>query len=502
MGWKFNPFTGNLDWYDPALGVIDELGDVDTTTDTPEQNEVLKWNGTAWAPAPYNYNFEFSIDSFSDETGALLLIGSGVRKAIGAMSYTASYNNGPPTSAHVTVHEDGQLVETAGNMDAPNYTSGTNSVAVDYPDEKDGFLRFKLWAYHDDTEYTELYPAQIYFRNYIKWGTIETDGTCDSDYITGMTDKDISNDQTRSVSINCVEGEELLFCFPASYASIHAEGYLFNDIICPFTVSTVSYTNENGYTEDYKVCRSDNANLGDSTLTTSTSSAIINSIYYGTSTDASGHTDGEIGALNSLVSNNEHQTVSVDPGASDHVVYAYPTRLGTTAYGIDYEADEDNSFRFDSIGCGMNRETLSVTNENGYSENYYVYTSDIVNMPGSTLILGNDISGVIDRVYYGGSTKTSGYTEGDVEGLDDSEITNDVTQTWDTIDLDAGGYYIFAMPNRHTTPTFYDNDTGFEAAFGEAEIVSVTNASGWTEDYKVFRSENPLGPGDFTLRTE
>src|SRR3990167_10885667 len=45
---------------------VNELNDVDTTSDTPSLSEVLKWNGTNWVPAAYNYEFAFSIASFSD----------------------------------------------------------------------------------------------------------------------------------------------------------------------------------------------------------------------------------------------------------------------------------------------------------------------------------------------------------------------------------------------------------------------------------------------------
>lgn len=103
--------------------------------------------------------------------------------------------------------------------------------------------------------------------------------------------------------------------------------------------------------------------------------------------------------------------------------------------------------------------------------------------------------------YWGGSTTASSYSEADVEGLDESLLSNDPTQTWAAITLDVSEYFIFAMPSRLTTPLFYDNDTGFEFAMEAPETVSITNSSGYTEDYKVFRSENILGPGTITLRT-
>ena len=50
---------------------------------------------------------------------------------------------------------------------------------------------------------------------------------------------------------------------------------------------------------------------------------------------------------------------------------------------------------------------------------------------------------------------------------------------------------LFAYPTREGTATFTDNDSGFAFAMESPETVSVTNASGYTENYYVYRSTNP-----------
>ena len=380
-------FSSNADELFLSSGVseINELVDVDTKSTSPTRDQVLKWNGTNWVPAAYDDTFVFSITSFSDGESTTQLIGVGEWKAIDAMSFTASYENGPPDTTWVSIGyntTDYDKSGSIGEMDSPNFTAGSNTVSISYPKTRDQYLRFSLSSQtgSDTDTYAE---TAIYFRNYIYYGTTsEASGWDTSDIVNLKT----SGPTTTYISNYTITGSTdhyILFAHPASYTSLHVSGMIFNSVICPFEeAATVSVTNTAGYTENYKVYRSTLTNLGNSTLTTSTSNTKIN------------------------------------------------------------------------------------------------------------------------RIYYGGSTKASTYTESDIEGLDTSEVTNDQTQTWDTITLDASEYFIFAMPARLSTPTFKDNDTGFEAAFLSPETVSVTNVNGQVEDYSVFRSEQILGPGSFTLLTE
>ncbi len=367
-----------------GISEINMLEDVDTQTTTPTRDQVLKWNGTNWVPAAYNATFVFSITSFSDGESTTQLIGVGEWKAISAITFTAAYDNGPPDSSWVSVGyntTDYDLSGAISTMGTTPYETGTNSVAISYPSTRDQYIRFNLSSQAGSDTDTSAETA-IYFRNYIYYGiTTEASGWDTSD-IVALTTSGPTSTYASSYSINAGVGQYLIFAHPSAYTSLHASGMLFNSVICPFEdVATVSVTNSAGYTENYKVYRSTNTNLGNSTLTTSTSNTKIN------------------------------------------------------------------------------------------------------------------------KIYYGGSTVASSYSEANVEGLDQGTVTNDQTQTWTAITLDAGEYFIFAMPARLTEPTFYDNDTGFEAAFNTPETVSVTNVNGQTENYSVYRSENILGPGSFTLRT-
>src|SRR3989337_3841774 len=133
-----------MPYYPPILGggtvtAIDHLTDVDTTTDAPALSEVLKWDGSNWVPAAYNYEFAFSIATFSDGiSDTSQLIGSGTWQAIGAVSFTATYNNEPGgMTAHVAL--SGSSVAWSGNLGmTPTTGPETNTEAGAYPTSRTG----------------------------------------------------------------------------------------------------------------------------------------------------------------------------------------------------------------------------------------------------------------------------------------------------------------------------------------------------------------------------
>lgn len=58
--------------------------------------------------------------------------------------------------------------------------------------------------------------------------------------------------------------------------------------------------------------------------------------------------------------------------------------------------------------------------------------------------------------------------------------------------------HVYAIPTRYGTPAFKDAETGFQAGFYLAETIAFTNASGYTENYDVWLSNNP-GLGSMTV---
>jgi len=398
---KFNPFTGKLDQvvsttteisdFDTevannsavsantakvsANGSVNTHSDVDTVTDAPARDEVLKWNGTNWFPATYDTTFAMTIASFADNQTNTQLIGSGTWKTTGQIAFTASYNNPPPDSASITLSGTGMSGGFPITLTTP-FESGSNTGDTSYPSSKDVTATFTLTAYDGATPRTDT--ETVVFRNYLYWGTLnKKTGITESD-VEGLSGSELTNDQTQNKSINSTSGLYLIWAYPASYSSLHATGCLFNSITCPMTLvtSTLSITNSAGYTENYKVYASDNANLGNSTLSTSTSSQLINKLYYGITTDTSGFNEADVeGLANSEITNDNTQTWdSVTAGSGEYLLFAFPTRLGVPTF---YVGGFEGGFE--------SPETVSVTNVNGYTENYYVWRSTNSNL-GATVV--------------------------------------------------------------------------------------------------------------------
>jgi len=370
---------------------IDDLGDVDTTTDSPALSEVLKWNGTNWVPAAYNYEFAFSIATFSDGiSDTSQLIGSGTWQAIGAVSFTATYNN-EPGGMTAQVALSGSSVAWSGNL-AMTPTTGpeTNTEAVAYPTSRTGTITFTLSQSADGTTDTE----QVSFSNTMRYGTnangIGAQTEANVEALTEVAGPDETRSQTISDIPTGTAGHYLTFSYAdtlSDVAQVQRDSG-FGYVTCSFnltattlapTVQTLGLTtvsNSAGFTEAFAAITARLADLTNGTndfklLTTSTA---INYIYWGELNVASGYTEanvedntasqpGKVGS-NSMSS----RSMIVNCGASEYAYIAYPARLGAlTSITIN---------GFESLSdFNVDNTALAITNPEGYQENYRVYVS-------------------------------------------------------------------------------------------------------------------------------
>lgn len=91
---------------------------------------------------------------------------------------------------------------------------------------------------------------------------------------------------------------------------------------------------------------------------------------------------------------------------------------------------------------------------------------------------------------YWGVTSLSGsvYTSTDVTaGFGNNDLVNSIPKTF-TVNPGVGQYIVYAYPTRLGTATF--SVGGFAGGFLPAVTVSVTNASGYVENFSVYRSVN------------
>ena len=94
-----------------------------------------------------------------------------------------------------------------------------------------------------------------------------------------------------------------------------------------------------------------------------------NQIYYGAAADFS-----TVTSLTKVLSDNKRRTITVDAGAGQYIIYAYPARLG------------DVTFYVDSWEGGFEPAVeQSVTNASGYTETYKLYRSTNANLGETTV---------------------------------------------------------------------------------------------------------------------
>lgn len=110
---------------------------------------------------------------------------------------------------------------------------------------------------------TKNRTATIRFYNGIFYGK-SSSNTYDSALINSLT-KTLSDSKARTVTINAGEGEYLLYCLPSR---LGVPVFNIGGFDGGFAkVATIAYTNSNSYTENYDIYRSDNPNLGVTTIT-------------------------------------------------------------------------------------------------------------------------------------------------------------------------------------------------------------------------------------------
>lgn len=103
------------------------------------------------------------------------------------------------------------------------------------------------------------------FTNKVKYGVAAEPANINDAFLNGLPTRTLSTSKVRSFSVNAGSGQYIWYALPSSYGT------------CTFTVGgftggfslvkTFNHVNESGATVEYRVYRSDNANLGAQTIT-------------------------------------------------------------------------------------------------------------------------------------------------------------------------------------------------------------------------------------------
>ena len=111
-------------------------------------------------------------------------------------------------------------------------------------------------------DFTTSKSVSITFTNGIYYGT-SSSTNYNSDLIKSLT-KELSTNKSRTITVNASSSEYIYYCVPVRLGecSFNVNGFDggFDN------VTTISFTNDFGYTEDYRIYKSAQANLGNTTV--------------------------------------------------------------------------------------------------------------------------------------------------------------------------------------------------------------------------------------------
>lgn len=380
---------------------VDLLGDVDTTTATASLNDVLKWNGTDWVPgtAGDTSEFSFSIDSFAGtETDSNQLIGLGTWVASGAMTFNSSYSN-PCGGMTATVTMTGSgtnwapLALTGTPPDGPTVTLALTA----YPAAPGDTITFTLTQSCDGSTAVDT----VQFNNTMRYGVnTNTQGNQTEANIEALTEVS-GPTESRTQNINNISGtgsDHVTFSHAARLSSIAQVrvntglGFVtasFNatrTTVTPTvqTANITTITNSASYVEAFECITSTDTGVADGSndFDMQSGSTAQNYIFWGELAVDSGADDAqvytEVNVEGNIASGGQtasssmsSRSMTVNATGSEYTYIAYPSRMGALTSIIIGGFESINDFWWDA-GSGTE---LAITNDVGFTENYYVYVS-------------------------------------------------------------------------------------------------------------------------------
>jgi len=118
-------------------------------------------------------------------------------------------------------------------------------------------------------------------------------------------------------------------------------------------------------------------NDGTSSDTANLAINFFNGVYYGTATIPGAVNSAFVTALATKnLSDTKNRSISLNASSGNYYWYAYPTRFGTASFTVGGFA-----------GGFEDAVTVSVTNAEGYNENYYVYRSTNSGQGSNTIVI-------------------------------------------------------------------------------------------------------------------
>ena len=210
-----------------------------------------------------------------------------------------------------------------------------------------------------------------------------------------------------------------------------------------------------------------------------------NNIYFGALTSTTFTTTGLSSSLVTSSSYDDNRDINATSGK--YLYVAFPSA---------YTDIDVNGFKFNSITCPFEaKSVVSVTNTNGFTENYDTYRSSNPSLGNSTLNLSTSAT-LVNHIFCGVTTAANPNSLSAFSSINQTIASNDITRTWNAVTAGAGEYIMFAWPsatrvNGGNAPTFTVGvlPGGFSVA-NSGTAVSFTNDNGYVEDYVMYVSNN------------
>ena len=176
------------------------------------RDQVLKFNGTHFVAANFDDTFVFTIADFDmNDSTTPQLIGAGTWKAVGALTFTATYNNGPPDGFNGSAEGapkiqgfvDGSVSSSYDMFPlSSSFSTGTNPMPIYFPPNSSDDIRFKLFASAGSDVDNDFTDQRIFFFNQFVFGdSSKNNGFTQSD-IAGLASSNTitTNDTTRTIT--------------------------------------------------------------------------------------------------------------------------------------------------------------------------------------------------------------------------------------------------------------------------------------------------------------
>ena len=395
-----------------SFGLL-ELSGIELNTSGVQRDQVLKFNGTHFVPSAPDATFEFTIADFDmNITTTPQLLGTGSWKNVGEITFTATYNNGPPDGFNGSAEGapkiqgfvDGSVSSSYDMFPlSSSFSTGTNPMAIDFPPNSSDDIRFKLFASAGTDTDEDFTDQRIFFFNQFVFGDSNKSGSFNQADIRALAAANTitTNDTTRNISVSIGASNYLNFAHRTGDTNVTQVfcGSDPNRLTVAMDITdattktpkreTVSYLNTAGKTENFFVYSSKEQNIDahSTTFVTSTSSQIKNYTYFGTGSSWTNN-EASVEALTNKTTTIDDgsitgNTLAIGTFTSQFVIVAIPNRYGDN--NVDYQfKDNSTNLPFDFT----QQSDVTVTNAVGFQEDYSVYRStNLLTMTNATVLI-------------------------------------------------------------------------------------------------------------------